>query len=148
LERTFALNLVLDSLPAVPAVRASSIARFRSGHADWTWTAEVAPAAVPQFAYHLQVDPRLRIRSVTVREDDADRLLRWSQIRDTVILFLNDRATRAQTVRVEALLPFTPPQEIELPRIRIAGATPGPERITLFDDAGVTVRLANPEDAP
>jgi len=103
---------------------------------------------VPQFAYHLHVDPRLRIRSVTVREDDADRLLRWSQISDTVVLFLNDRATRAQTVRVEALLPLTPPQEIELPRIRIAGAIPGPERVTVFHDAGVIVRIANPEDFP
>src|SRR5262249_41079139 len=49
LERNFALNAVFESLPAVPAVRASSIARFHSDHLDWTWTAEVTPAAAGQF---------------------------------------------------------------------------------------------------
>jgi hypothetical protein len=148
LERSFALNAVLESLPAVPAVRASSIARFHLDHLDWTWTAEVTPATAGQFAYHLHVDPRIRIRSVAVREDDADRLLRWSPMRDTLVLFLNDRATRAQTVRIDALLPLSPPQEIELPRIRFEAATPGPERVTLFHDAGVSVGVANPEDFP
>src|SRR5262249_29526661 len=91
LERNLALNAVLESLPAVPAVRASSTARFHPDHLDWTWSAEVTPAAAGQFTYHLHVDPRLRIRSVSVREDDADRLLRWSPLRDTLVLFLNDR---------------------------------------------------------
>ena len=148
LERVFALNLSSESQPSVPAVRGSSIARFHPGRLDWTYTAEVAQSAIPQFLYRLHVDPRLRIRSVSVQEDGAERLLRWSQMRETVVLFLNDRATRSQIVRVEATLPIAASQVVELPRIRFAGATPGSERVTLYRDADVAVRLANPEDFP
>jgi len=148
LERVFALNLSLESQPTIPAVRGSSIARFHPGHLDWTYNAEVAQSAIPHFLYRLHVDPRLRIRSVSVQEDGAERLLRWSQLRETVVLFLNDRATRSQAVRVEASLPLAAAQVIELPRIRFVGAIPGSERVTLYRDAEVTVRLANPEDFP
>jgi hypothetical protein len=148
LERNSAVNAVLESVPAIPAIRAASIARFHSDHLDWTWTAEVTPAAVPQFTYHVHVDPRLRIRSVSVREDDAERLLRWSPMREMLVLFLNDRAMRPQTVRIEGTMPLAPPQQIELPRIRLDAATPGPERVTLLHDAGVSARVANPEDFP
>ncbi len=148
LERAFALNVVLDQQPSVPAVRGASTGRFHPGRLDWTYTAEVSQPAAPQFLYRLHLDPRLRIRSVSVQEDGAERLLRPAQFRDTVVLFLNDRATRSQTVRIEASLPVAVSQVIELPRIRFAGATPGAERVTLYHDADVAVRLANPEDFP
>src|SRR5262249_18974269 len=90
LEREFSLNLNLELQPPVPAVRGSSIARFHAGHLDWTYTADVAQPVAPQFVYRMHVDPRLRIRSVSVQEDGAERLLRWSQLRETVVVFLND----------------------------------------------------------
>jgi hypothetical protein len=148
LERTFALQLTIDSLSAGPTVRGLSSARFHPGQLDWTYTAEIAQPVVPQFLYRLQVDPRLRIRSISVQEEGAERRLRWSQVRETVVVFLNDGSTRAQTLRVEATLPLAPSQEIELPRIRFVGATPGPERITLSHDPDVSIHLVNPEDFP
>jgi hypothetical protein len=148
LEHALAVNLSVESPPVVPAVRSSSIARFHPGRLDWTFLAEVAQPAVPPFLYRLHVDPRLRIRSVSVLEDGAERRLRWSQMRETAVVFLNDRATRAQTVRIDASLALSSAQDIELPRIRFVGATPGPERITLYRGSDIAIELVNPEDLP
>ncbi len=146
LEHTFAVNVLVESLPGIPRVSTSSTATFHPGHLDWTFVADVAPAVVPQFLYRIQIDPRLRIRSISVQEDGAERLLRWSQTRESVVLFLNDKTTRAQTVRVEATLPYTASQEFGLPRIRFAEVTPVVERVSLYRDADVSVRLTNPEN--
>jgi hypothetical protein len=148
LGQLFTLQVDLENLPAQPSIRGWSEGRFRSGRLDWTYTAEIEQSFAGQFVYRLHVDPRLKIRSVSVQEDGAERLLRKSLVRETLVLLLNDKATRMQTVRIEASLPMSASQEIELPRIRLAGATPGPERITLFRDADLSVRLANPEDFP
>ena len=148
LERTFALQLALESVSAVPAVRSLSVGRFHPGRLDWTYAAEIAQPVVPQFQYRLQIDPRLRIRSISVQEEGTERRLRWSQIRESVVVFLNDGTMRAQTLRIEATLPLAPAQELELPRSRFVGTTPGPERITLERDPDVSVRLVNPEDFP
>ncbi len=129
-------------------MRATSLGHFRPGRLDWTYSAEIEPPPVGQFVYRLHVDPRLNIRAVTVEEDGAERLMRWSQLRETVVLFLNDMATRTQTVRIDASLPMSASQEIDLPRIRVAGTTPAPESITLYRDVDLVVRLANPEDFP
>jgi hypothetical protein len=148
LDRNFVLNLAVEKKSISPAVRRSSVGWVRPGRLDWTYLAEVEQPVIPRFVYRLQVDPRLRIRKVSVQEDGAERLLRWSHLRDTLILFLNDRATRTQTVRVEASLPLAADQEIELPRIQFVGAVPGPERMVLYHDPDVEVRLANPNDFP
>lgn len=148
LERNFDLNFAVESLSGGPVVRSSSVATFHPGRVDWTYTAEVSQPAVAQFLYRLHVDPRLRIRSISVQEDGAERLLRWSPLRETVVLFLNDRTNRSQTVRIDASMPAATSQDIELPRIRFLGATPQPERISLYCDDDITVRLVNPEDFP
>ncbi|HEY2250759.1 MAG TPA: hypothetical protein VGH74_06845, partial [Planctomycetaceae bacterium] len=148
LARLFALQLDIENLPAQPGVRGSAEGHFRPGRLDWTYTAEIDRSPVGQFVYRLHVDPRLKIRAVSVQEDGAERLLRPSLLRETLVLLLNDQATRMQTLRIDASLPIAATQEIELPRIRLVGATPGPEHITLFRDADLSVRVANPEDFP
>jgi len=148
LDRLFEVNLAIESLASVPAVHGSSIARFHPHRLDWTYTADVAPNSVPQFVYRLAVDPRARIKSISVLEDGAERLLRWSQVRDAVVLFLSDRATRAQTIRIDASLPLTGSPVIELPRARFPGAPPDRERVTIYRDDAVAVRFDNPDEAP
>ena len=148
LDRSFDLNVAIDNLAAGPLVHGSSVARLQSNRLDWTYSAEVSPNAVPQFVYRLIVDPRLTIKSISVQEDGAERLLRWSQMRDAVILFLNDRATRAQPVRIDASLPVAASQELELPHAHFAGAPPEHERVTIYHDAAVAVRFSHPEEAP
>jgi hypothetical protein len=148
LNRTFDLNLAIESKSMSPAIRGSSIGRIHSDRVDWNFSAEVEQPVIPRFVYRLQIDPRLQIRNVSVQEDGADRLLRWSRLRDTLILFLNDRATRTQTVRIEASMSLAAAQEIEVPRIRFVGAVPGPEKMILYRDPEVFVRLVNPEDFP
>ena len=113
-----------------------------------TYTAEIERSSVGQFIYRLHVDPRLKIRAVSVQEDGAERLLRSSLLRETLVLLLNDQATKVQTLRIDASLPLPAAGQIELPRIRLAGAAPGPEHIALFRDTDLAVRLANPEDFP
>jgi hypothetical protein len=148
LARLFTLLLDVENVPAQSNVRGWSAGYFRPGRLDWTYVSEIDQPLVGPFVYRLHVDPRLRIRAVSVQEDGAERLLRWSKLRETVVLWLNDRATRTQTLRIDSSLPMSASHEIELPRIRFDGATPGPERILLFRDADLAVRLVNPEDFP
>jgi hypothetical protein len=115
--------------------------RFTGGRLEWTFRAEISPSAVPPFQYRLQIDPRLRIRNVSVQEDGAERLLRWSRVDDSLILFLNDRATRAQTLRISALMPLATPEEFELPQLSLSGSRTSSHRVTLRSEPDVRVTV-------
>lgn len=115
--------------------------RFTGGRLEWTYRAEISPSAVPPFQYRLQIDPRLRIRNVSVQEEGAERLLRWSRVDDSLILFLNDRATRTQTLRISALMPLATPEEFELPQLTLAGSRTTSHRVTLRTEPDVRVTV-------
>lgn len=131
LIRAGELRLTLQELPAGLTAKTESRGHFGRGRLDWTFIAEIEPPVVPPFQYRLQVDPRLRIRKVSVREDGAEQLLRWSHLNDTLILFLNNRAVRSQVLKVEATMPTANSPEVELPTIELEGVPYRPSVISL-----------------
>ncbi|MBS0266208.1 MAG: hypothetical protein JSS02_30035 [Planctomycetes bacterium] len=148
LDQVDQLSVSVAAKQFSPTVRGTSIGRVSAHRLDWTYDAEVEQPAVSRFIYRLQVDPQLRVRNVTVKEAGADRLLRWSRVRDTLVLFLNDRATRTQAIRVEASLPISGTREFVLPRIQFLGAVAGPERLEVFGSQDTLVHFTNPDDFP
>lgn len=131
----------------------------RSGHStveirvglsrlDWTLTADVETKGAPTFQHQLRLDPRLRIVQVSVTEDSAERLLRWSRTGDTVTLFLSDKTISRQTIRIHAVMPIQVPQEVPLPRVELLnGSLDGPT-LTVLHDLRVQVEISQPANMP
>lgn len=143
--RPTSLRLTLQDLQSPQTGRTESRGRFSRNRLGWVFTAEVDRQAIPPFQYRVQVDPRLRIENASVQEDGAERLHRWSQVGDTLVLFLDDRAARSQTVRIEAALPLALPQDLELPRCRVEGMEVTAERVLLTCDPDVRLIFAGEE---
>jgi hypothetical protein len=147
LIRAGAFRLSLRDLPIGLAAGSECHGRFTRGMLHWSFLAEIEPPVVPPFQYRLHVDSRLRIRNVSVQEEGADRLLRWSHLDDTLVLFLNDRALRTQTLLVDATLPITNADEVALPRIELMGVPAGPTMLTLTHSPDVKVVIASEHPA-
>jgi hypothetical protein len=130
--------------------------RASIGRLDWTWTAEIETQSAPAFRHQLRIDPRLRIVEASVTEDAAERLLRWARAGDLVTLFLSDKTSSRQTIRLRGVLPLQAPQEVPLPRIELLNATPaGPVQtvqvgpvLTVLRDPGVVVAVTQPANLP
>ncbi|MFN0056579.1 MAG: hypothetical protein ACKV0T_30905 [Planctomycetales bacterium] len=125
------LKLTLQNLPGGLAGTVTQRGRLTADRLEWVYVAEIERPQVPPFQYRLRIDERLRLQRISVQEDGAERVLRWSQQGDLLIVFLNDRAARAQTLRIEASLPIAAPAELEIPRCTLEGIPPGIERVTL-----------------
>ncbi|MCA9113734.1 MAG: hypothetical protein KDA79_01515, partial [Planctomycetaceae bacterium] len=76
-----------------------------------TLTTQDAPA----FDHVLTTDPGLRISSVSVTEDQANRLQRWSHLDGRLVLYLSGRTTGTQQIQVRGSLPLSGNGVISLP---------------------------------
>ena len=83
-------------------------ARISPDRIQWQTTAEIRTENAPAFVHVLRVDRRLKIDSISVREDDVERLVRFSQSGDEVTLFLRDRAAATQDLVLTAHMPLEP----------------------------------------
>ena len=135
------LTLALETLSPVLKVNSSLSGRIDAGRVDWTYVAEVETQTAPAFLYRLTVDPRLQITSMSVEEDDAERLLRWSRHADRVVVFLNDKTTHVQSLRLRGVTRFRPPGEIEVPFVQFAEAA-AEARLLLYNSVDLKVEIA------
>jgi hypothetical protein len=134
------LKFGMRSLGASRIVRTNQIVGWiGSRKLNWSQTAVIEVQTAKAFQHRLQVDPRLRITSVSVQEDGANRLLRWSRMGDQLYLFLRDKTTGTQTITLTGTLPLQVPQEVELPRVRFLDATVSDARMALYQDAELAV---------
>lgn len=136
------IRLNLRDFESLLTAKTQSQGRFHRDRLEWSFQADIDQPVVPPFQYRLRVDPRLLIRSASVLEDGAERLLRWSRQSDSVVLFLTDRAARPQSLRIESSLPVAAAQPVALPRIQLEGVTTGPEQITLTCDPQLRISPA------
>lgn len=141
-----ALTLTLE--PLVPALRVSGTlsGHVAPGRVDWTYAAEVETQTAPAFQYHLRVDPRFQIASVSVQEDEAERLLRWSRSGEHVVVFLSDKTTHLQTLRLQGTTRWQAPQEIDVPHVHFAEGATAPVRLVLYHSRDL--KLALPPNNP
>ncbi|MCH8828950.1 MAG: hypothetical protein IID45_05170 [Planctomycetes bacterium] len=137
-------TLVVNLKPRIPQrqVRQSQIGRIRRGRLEWKLTAMVETSSAPAYDHRISVDPRLRIREITVLEDQAPRLVRWSRIGDKVILFLSDQTTDSQTVSITAGMPIPESGLTRLPTIRFLNADTRESHLSLYRDDDVGVEIA------
>ncbi|MDG2388728.1 MAG: hypothetical protein P8M30_05350 [Planctomycetaceae bacterium] len=96
---------------------------------EWDWNGEIQTSRLPAFEHVFLVDPRLEILSVSVKEDQAERLNRWSRDGSRLTLRLSRKAEDSfQEVSIRTRLPLggdenlqSGEEALQLPDIRLLG---------------------------
>ncbi|MGE3315641.1 MAG: hypothetical protein AB7O26_11035, partial [Planctomycetaceae bacterium] len=110
---------------------------------DWKFTAEMRTENAPAFGHRLTVDQRLKIDSISVQEDGAERRVRWARDGEHVNVFLRDRTTATQDLVLFGSMPLSFASETRLPIVRVDEATVAQSQLTLSRDPRIAVELDN-----
>jgi hypothetical protein len=134
--------LPVELVPLTPShkVRISHEGKLTADRLTWKTTAEIRVESAPAFVHRLRVDPRLKIDSISIQEDDVERLVRYSRSGQDVTLFLRDRAAATQDLVVSGSMPLELGHETKLPTVNLVGATITDARLLL--EPGPQVDLA------
>lgn len=120
---------------------------------QWRLSAEIKTETTPAFSHELELDPRLTIESISIREDGAERLVRWTLEGRRLTLFLSGRTTGLQNLELNASQPHSLEESVSLPEIRFEDAELVESQLSLWHRSALHVELVGPadlepEDAP
>ncbi len=113
------LRFRFTELSTVRTVQMSQLCELESNRIQWTLSANIAVSkgGAPAFRHTLDLDPRLTLESVSVEENDAERLLRWSRQGRRIDLYLKDKTSGIQNLTIVATLPTANNHEVKLPEV-------------------------------
>ncbi len=125
--------LPAELVPLSPSykVRINDEGRFLADRLVWKTAAEIRVENAPAFVHRLRVDPRLKIESISIQEDNVERLVRYSRSGQDVTLFLRDRAAATQDLVLTGSMPVEVGREMKLPGVSLVGATVSDARLLL-----------------
>ena len=135
------------------ALRWTQVGHIGKRRLEWTLDAKLEATQAPVFQHVLFVDRRLQIEAISIRENGAERLVRWSEARPLasptrVVLFLGDKTTGVQELTVRASLPLRHGPPVPLPFVRCEEAELVDSRWELFRDPELDVDLILPRGVP
>ncbi|HEV8001827.1 MAG TPA: hypothetical protein VGP63_18215 [Planctomycetaceae bacterium] len=110
---------------------------------QWKTTAEIRTENAPAFVHVLRVDPRLKIDSISVREDGVERLVRFSQSADEVTVFLRDRAAATQDLVLTGSLPLEAKRATKLATVSLMHAVVSDERLVVSHDSDIDLAVTD-----
>ena len=118
---------ISPTIPRRRVIQWTQTGTIGAHHLDWTLEARIEVSQTPVYQHVLLLDRRLEIESISVRENGAERLVRWSKtIQGTsparVVLLLSDLATGLQELRLKASLPVNQGYIVPLPYVRFEEA--------------------------
>ncbi len=155
LSRPAKLTFELVALEPHRQVRLNQIGRISKSRLDWTFTAEIKTTNAAAFQHTLVLNQGLKIHSISVVEDEAERLAHWSQIGDRLVLFLKDRtlfladkSTGIQNVVLHGSVPLSLGETVLLPSIGFEDATlvdAQVSKLRLYRDIDLAVQLVDAE---
>lgn len=137
--------LPVELVPLVPShkVRITDEARFSADRLSWKTTAEIRVEHAPAFVHRLRVDPRMKIESISIAEDNVERLVRYSRSGQDVTLFLRDRAAATQDLILLGSMPIEPGRDTKLPSVSLVGATVTDARLLLESNPQIDIAVTN-----
>ncbi len=139
-------SLDLPLTPLRPVVTAAVREILAVGRSRFVWEAEadVECQSVPIAVHRLSVDPRIRISSVRVEQDGADRLVRWSMTRPhEITLLLTEDFVGRQSIRVSGDFPFAINEPTDLPRFSLRDAQLAQHELEIRNPAGWAIETLN-----
>lgn len=135
------------------ALRWAQVGHIGKRRLEWTLDAKLEATQAPVYQHVLFVDRRLQIEAISIRENGAERLVRWSEARPLasptrVVLFLGDKTTGVQELSLKASMPLRQGPAVPLPFVRCEEAELVDSRWELFRDPEVDVDLILPRGVP
>ena len=135
------------------ALRWTQVGSAGKRRLEWTLDAKLEATQAPVYQHVLFMDRRLQIESISIRENGAERLIRWSEARPPasptrVVLFLGDKTTGVQELTLRASMPLRQGPAVSLPYVRCEEAELIDSRWELFRDPEVDVDLILPRGVP
>lgn len=111
---------------------------------DWNYSAELRISQAPAFRHTIIVPEGLKIESLSVKEEDVERLAHWHQIGNKITLFLKNKTSGLQDLTLKGWLPVRKFGKLNVPSIQIEGAEIEDSQLTLFKKNQVDVKFTSP----
>ena len=115
---------------------------------EWALYAEVATAGSPAFQHEVTVAPHFRADEVSITEDEAERLVSWSQHDQKLSLFLRDSTTGIQNVVLQGRDAVPPDGRLVIPTRWFADADLAEFSLRVTHDPGWQVELFDDKQQP
>ncbi len=112
---------------------------------DWTFAAEIRISQAPAFRHTLTVPKNLNIESLSVKEEDVERLAHWHRIGNKITLFLKNKTSGLQDLTLKGSLPVRKYGTLEIPNIQIEESEIEDSFLTLLKKSQVDVKLMSPQ---
>ena len=148
------LEFTVTALAPVRKVRQELLLKIGRQAFEWALYAEVTTADSPAFQHQVTVAPHFRADEVSITEDEAERLVSWSQHDQKLSLFLRDSTTGIQNVVLQGRDAVPLDGRLSIPTHWFADAdlvefslrvTHDPSwQVELFDDKQQTLSPAEP----
>lgn len=138
------LKIGLRPLVAQRVVRMTAVGVLGSRRLQWNVNATIEVQTAAAYSHQIEIDPRLTVTSVSIQEDAANRLLRWTRTGNVLHVFLRDKTTGTQTLGLQGTMPTQVPQETALPAIRFLDATVVDSKLQLYQEPDLEVEVADP----
>ena len=132
------------------AVRQNLEARIAPSGIRWTVSAEIETSNAPAFRHELTIPETVRVDSVSLQQDEVDRLSHWERRGDRIVLFLRDRSTGIQTATIDGHQRFDRQQAIPVPAIAVTDSELLASTLQVYSDSELrpVVRGAETVDSP
>jgi hypothetical protein len=126
--------------PEISALQNLALSYDQSG-ADVQFDARLTVARGYVFQYQLSAPPRMKVLSVSVRTEDVEQVMRWSQdAGGKITVFLNGPAEGAQQLSLRGIIPLET-EKTALPDIRIERCQVQSTTVQIFRRPDVNLEL-------
>lgn len=110
---------------------------------DWTFAAELRISQAPAFRHTIIVPAGLNIESLSVKEEDVERLAHWHRIGNEITLFLKNKTSGLQDLTLKGWLPVRKYGKLDISSIQIEGTVIEDSILTLFKKPQIDVQLTS-----
>ncbi|WP_145179519.1 hypothetical protein [Gimesia aquarii] len=135
------ISLILKSKQPERKARINQSVVVNRKNIDWNFSAELRVSQAPAFRHSIIVPEGLRIESLSIKEEDVERLAHWHRIGNKIILFLKNKTSGLQDLTLNGWLPVRKFGKLNVPNIQIEGAEIEDSQLTLFKKNQVDVKF-------
>ncbi len=153
LEKPVSLPLDVLTLRPRRLVRVEQFLHVREDRLELTITASAKTTGLSVFHHALKIDPRLKITSIGIQQQDgADRLARSARVGDQLVLFLKDAnlfeeetQSGIQNITIQGELPLDAAKRVVLPEVAFIDAETSSSTLSLYHDPQLAVTVTGAE---
>ena len=138
------ISLVLKPKNPERTARINQTVVVNQKNIDWTFAAELRISQAPAFRHTIIVPEGLNIESLSVKEEDVERLAHWHRIGNKITLFLKNKTTGLQDLTLKGWFPVRQYGSLDIPSIQIEGTVIEDSLLTLFKKPQMDVQLTSP----